>query len=278
MILGASGFIGQELIKELRGYGVECIGFNSSSLDLTTPESAETLSRSLRPSDTVVFLSALTPDKGKGIDTFDKNIRMAMNVYRALEKTPANHLVYFSSDAVYSMDENIISEDTLPNPADLYGLMHFTRERLFKATFDNLLIFRPTLVYGFHDTHNSYGPNRLRRMAQESGEMTLFGGGEETRDHILVQDLVKLLVKALLHKTIGDLNAVTGHSLSYMKLAQMINNIYGGHLKIKTTERQNAVTHRHFDNSHIFKLFPDFIFTPIDEGLSFVHSQELNVA
>lgn len=272
VLLGGSGFIGQEISKILAQKHIPSLSLSSKNVDLTQESSIDTLTRLLKETDSVVFLSALTPDKGRGIEAFEKNMKMAMHVVKALEKKPVSHMVYFSSDAVYSMKESLVNESTIPIPEDLYGLMHFTREKMISMVFQNTAIVRPTLVYGLEDTHNSYGPNRFRRMAEEKGEIILFGGGEETRDHIFVEDLAQLIVKVLMHKSVGQLNAVTGQSISYVDLAHKVAELNGeGEVKIILTLRQNPVTHRHFDNTSICKAFPEFRFVSLDEGLRLVH-------
>lgn len=275
VILGGSGFVGKELSATLDALDIPNIKISSYDIDLTQQNAGELLAKKLQPKDALVFLSALTPDKGKGLEAFDKNIRMAVNVVKALELQKVAHVVYFSSDAIYSMQETIVSEGTIPNPEDMYGLMHLTRERMLKFSFGNLAVIRPTLVYGLHDTHNSYGPNRFRRMAAEKQEITLFGKGEEKRDHIFVGDLVALTTEVLLWKSIGDINAVTGKSISYFDLAAKINTLFDNQIKIIDTERKNPVTYRHFDNAQVFKSFPGFQFISIEDGLSLVHKGTL---
>src|SRR3546814_996991 len=87
-------------------------------------------------------------------------------------------------------------------------------------------LLRPTLIYGAEDTHNSYGPNRLRRMARKDARITLFGAGEETRDHISVDDVYRLILLTLRHRSEGVVNLATGHSISYMELARKIAYLF----------------------------------------------------
>ena len=272
VLLGGNGFVGREISNSLKRENISTLSISSKDIDLTQESSVEKLSSILKESDSLVFLSALTPDKGRGIEAFEKNIKMAIHVSKAIEKQTVSHLIYLSSDPVYPMKETLISESTTPDPEDLYGLMHLTREKMMAMTFQNTAIVRSTLIYGANDTHNSYGPNRIRRMADEKKEITLFGGGEETRDHILVTDLSQLILSILKHKSVGQLNAVTGQSISYFDLAKEIASLYQS-IKVTLTERKNPITHRHFDNTNIFKCFPSFQFTPLKEGLRIVYDQ-----
>ena len=52
-----------------------------------------------------------------------------------------------------------------------------------------IVVLRPSPLYGVADPHNGYGPNRFSRLAAQGGEITLFGEGEEKRDHVFVEDL-----------------------------------------------------------------------------------------
>lgn len=275
ILLGGSGFIGKSIINILKDQKVSYLSLSSKEVDLTCESSVEKLCNLFQEGDSVIFLSALTPDKGRGMEAFEKNMKMAIHVAKALERKPVSHLVYFSSDAVYSMKEPVVTEETLTNPEDLYGLMHATREKMMAMTFKNTAVIRPTLVYGIGDTHNSYGPNRFRRMAEEKKEITLFGGGEEKRDHIFVDDLGQLIVNVLMHKSVGQLNAVTGYSVSYVDLAHKVSALYGeGGVKVILTERKNPITNRHFDHSSVLKAFPSFRFTSLEEGLMLVYEKQ----
>ena len=81
-------------------------------------------------------------------------------------------------------------------------------------------MLRPTLIYGAGDPHNGYGPNRFRRQAAKGEPITLFGEGEEKRDHVAVEDVARLAVRMLMHRSTGVLNAVTGSSTSFRDIAR----------------------------------------------------------
>jgi nucleoside-diphosphate-sugar epimerase len=141
-----------------------------------------------------------------------------------------------------------------------------------------VLVLRPTVVYGLDDPHNSYGPNRFRRAATNDGKITLFGGGEETRDHIHVDNLADLTVRCLLNKSTGLLNAATGISTSFYHVAKMVANQFGDGIEIITTPRANPITHRHYDVTNLIKAFPDFRFTDLVDGIALVHRESLVAA
>ncbi len=276
VVLGARGFIGASLLAVLQRTGIPTLAPSSVELDLISEGAGGRLAAMLRRTDALVVLPAVTPDKGRGISTFLINLHMAANVCAALEKVTPAHVVYFSSDAVYPSDVGRITEESCAQPPDLYGMMHLAREVMLRiSTAARVAVLRSTLVYGSADTHNSYGPNRFRRMAHKEGRITLFGEGEEMRDHILVDDVVALTLRVLRHRSAGTLNLATGRSVTFAELAQKVAALFDRPIEIVGTPRQNPITHRHFDVIALRKAFPTFSFTPLDVGLARAHREML---
>lgn len=275
VVLGANGFVGKALMQSLARHKIAARAIGRAEIDMAADDAAGRLAAELKPDDAVVLLSAITPDKGRGTDSFLANLRMGAALTAALEKSPAAHVVYVSSDAVYPFRTGLVNEATPAEPVDLYGAMHLAREIMMKQVAKTpVAILRPTLIYGAADSHNSYGPNRLRRMARKDGRIALFGAGEETRDHIYIDDVAELIIQAALYRSAGTLNLATGSSISYAELAVKIGRIAKSKIEIATTKRQNPITHRAFDATAVYRAFPAFHFTPLDEGLAASYRDE----
>lgn len=279
VLLGARGFVGAALNRSLQSLGVDTLALGSADLNLAHSNAAADLAARLRPSDTIVMAAAITPDKGRDAAASISNLAMMQSVCAAITKAGCAHLIYLSSDAVYDSAVSLVSESTSASPHDLYGAIHRTRE-IMALNLANVpvLILRPTLIYGIDDTHNSYGPNRFRRSAQKDGTISLFGEGEETRDHIHVDDVAALVVRCILHRSTGILNGVTGTSLSFRGVAALVSRQFDRDITIVPTPRRNPVTHRHYDPTAVIKAFPDFRFVPLDEGIARVHRQMLDLS
>lgn len=275
VLLGGSGFVGQAIADQLQQEGIAVRSFSSAELDLTQESSVQKLAGELKADDSLVILSALTPDKGRDIATFMRNLRMIEHVCKVLAEVTPAHVVYFSSDAVYPLSVNPVSEDSPAAPGDLYGTMHLAREVMLKdAVAERLCILRPTLIYGAADTHNSYGPNRFRRQAAEQGKIVIGGEGEETRDHIFVEDVARLVELILGHASVGLVNIATGQSTDFGTVARWVAAEFGeGVVEVCPTERNNAITYRSFDISTIRKAFPGFLMMPLQEGIARVHRE-----
>lgn len=274
VLLGAGGFIARAIARRLASQDISVLALGRPALDLTRPEAVAALGSKLKGDDAVVVLAALTPDKGRDNATLMKNMAMMQHACAALEMTGCAHLVYFSSDAVYGMGPATVNEDTPAAPQDLYGAMHLARELMARAVPKvPLLILRPTLVYGAEDTHNAYGPNRFRRAAQKDGKIQLFGGGEETRDHIHVDDVAALTTRCLMHRSTGTLNVATGRSVSFAALAGMVAQQFPSCPEIVKTPRANPLTHRHYDIINLVKAFPEYRFIALEDGLARCHRE-----
>ena len=281
VVLGASGFVGNDLIGHLAQLGIPTVPLSSKEVDLSKPESSDMLQQLVAKSDALVFLSAIAPDKGRDVATLMKNLAMGENVARFLGNSPCSQVIYVSSDAVYEDAANPVREASCASPSSLHGVMHLVRERMLSHVLKDsgipFLILRPTLLYGTGDTHNGYGPNRYLRTAQKDRKITLFGEGEEKRDHVYVKDVSRLIGLCLLHRSEGVLNVATGTSLSFLKVAQTVAGLCEAEIEIECLPRAMPVTHRHFDVADTMRAFPSFKFIPFEAGLgeTFENSQHV---
>lgn len=267
-ILGSNGFVGQYLTKVLDDKKIAYKGFTSKELDLINPESTQFLLNNLKAEDTVIFLSCLTPDKGKDSATMFKNLKMADHVAMAIAQKNIAHLVYISSDAVYGVNNNPVSEKTPADLVDLYGYMHWGRELILKEacakTKTPLCLLRPVGMFGKGDTHNSYGPNRFVKMAMEKKKISLFGGGEEKRDHLYVGDFAKIITDVCQKKTEGVLNIATGKAYSFMEVATILGAASGAEIE-NLPKSGGEITHKHFDITNFIKAFPSMTFKTLED-------------
>jgi nucleoside-diphosphate-sugar epimerase len=266
VIIGARGFVGGAIGERLAADKVPMLALTRDELDLLKPEASATLQRSLRADDSVVFVSALAPTRNNAM--LIDNLRMAEAVCAALAAQSVGHLVYISSDAVYSDDANPVTEQSCQQPSSLHGAMHLAREIMLRATLKlPLAILRPTLIYGAKDPHSGYGPNRFRRLAAKGEAITLFGDGEEKRDHVHIDDVAALVSAVLQYRSAGTLNIATGRSASFREIAEMIAALSSRSVEIRGTPRQNPIRHRHFDITDCLKAFPEFHYIPLRDGL-----------
>jgi nucleoside-diphosphate-sugar epimerase len=267
IIFGKSGFIASELAIEFKKKKAKYKFISSKEINLLSSISSQKLKK-FKKKSTIIFLSALTPDKGKGIDIFEKNIKMIINFFKFYDKKFIDHFIYISSDAVYSTSNSIIDESLMCSPQDLYGVMHYAREVFLKENLKNkLTILRPTLVFGSKDTHNSYGPNRLVRSSIKEGKLYLFGKGLDQRDHIYVKDLVKIILIFSFKKISGEFNVATGASISFFQIAKIIKKHFHKKVKFHYIKNDGKISIRKFRINKLRKVIKNFKFTNVKQGL-----------
>ena len=270
VVLGSSGFLGRGLARaSARQPASRPSGSARARSIWRTPRRGARLAERLRPRDVVVFLSALTPDKGRDSGTLMRNLAMCRAVCEATRAVEIAQLVYASSDAVYSFATTLISEATPPVPIDLYGVMHRARELMLASEAKApVAVLRLTAIYGAGDTHNSYGPNRFMRQALKEGRIALFGNGEETRDHLHVDDAVDLILKVISHGSTGLLNFASGSSETFRSVAEMVAAARAGRSRSPPRRDRIPATHRHFDTTNLLRAFPGVRFRALDDGLA----------
>jgi nucleoside-diphosphate-sugar epimerase len=224
-----------------------------------------------------VFVSAIAPAKTSA--QLMANLRMAEAALAAFAAVPPAHLVYISSDAVYADDANPVTERSPVAPSTIHGMMHAARELMFRSEYRSVFAaLRPTLIYGVRDPHSGYGPNRFRRQAAKGEPITIFGEGEEKRDHVAVEDVARLAVRILLHRSTGALNAVTGVATSFNDIAHIVARQFQPTAQVVSVPRPGPrphLLHRFFDIAQCLEAFPDFHFEPLEQGIARVHHEVL---
>ncbi len=274
-VIGAGGFVGSTIAAELGKAKIPVLPITRREADLLSPSGGEALKAMLARDDAVVFVSAVAPAKNTA--QLMANLRMAEAAVAAFAAVPPAHLLYISSDAVYADDANPVTEASALAPSTMHGMMHAARELIFRTEYRGpFACLRPTLIYGARDPHSGYGPNRFRRQAAKGEPITIFGEGEEQRDHVAVEDVARLAVRMLMHRSSGALNAVTGVSISFHDIAQIVAKQFAPAAKVVSAPRPGPrphLLHRFFDISECYKAFPDFHFESLADGLARVHKE-----
>ena len=267
VIFGSNGFIASNLINILKKKNQNFISIPKSKIDLTNKIKSKKIKNLLKNNDTVIFISALAPVKD--IVSFNKNIDMACNFIDNINKIKIKKFIYISSDAVYSDSKKSLNEYSKTSPDNLHGLMHLTREKLFKQHFNKITIIRPTLIYGFNDPHNGYGPNSFYRLAKKNQNINLFGKGEELRDHVHISDVVNSIYKICKTKKNDKFNVCSGSLISFYEIAKLIIKTTCSKSKIIFKKRKTPMPHngyRPISNKFIKKTIK-FNFLKFKDGI-----------
>lgn len=275
VVVGASGFVGCAIADALENKGASVTRIGRTEVDLLASDSATKLARLIEGAQSVVLVSAIAPVKNA--EMLRQNIQMIDVMAAAVRDAQPAHVLNIGSDAVFADCSAPLNETSCRGAESLHGIMHLTREVMLQdaQAGRSFATLRPTLIYGANDPHNGYGPNRFMRQAAANQPITLFGEGEERRDHVWIGDVAELAARIVLYRSTGSLNAVTGQVTSFRDLAGIVSTLYSG-AQIIGSKRQGLMPHdgfRPFDASAISKAFPDHAMTLPQAGLRCVFEE-----
>lgn len=261
-VIGASGFVGQNVCFELSSQGFEVIRINRKSADFSEKSSLKQIVETLRGVDLIVFAAAKAP--ARNVNDLILNDLIFANFLDVVEQIKPKFILNISSDAVFGDQTDALKEDSIRAPESVHGIMHLSREVLLGQLDIDCAILRPTLIYGPDDPHSGYGPNKFIRQALSGQKIELFGRGEEVRDHVYVGDVARLAALIITERFVGSLNAVSGIPISFREVAEIVLEKVGSTSRssIDFINRVGPMPHngyRVFDTSKLKRTFPDFV-------------------
>jgi len=271
VILGHTGMIGRPLYEHLKEQGSEVQGFASKQVNLLDESSLAALEPHVDEATTLIFASANTPDKGNTIARFEENVRMAANVGRFLETHPVRKCVLLSTDGVYRMGDEPVTEGSPLDVEGFYPLGKYAAERILAQVVASkkldLLVLRPTGVFGPGDTHNSYGPNRFIAQLADTKSVRLFGTGADVRDHLYLDDLVRIVAALAASDATGIINVASGESRTFASVVDDLREVAPFEFAVENAPGGSTPTTRTFDLACLRAALPDINFTPFKDAL-----------
>ena len=246
-IFGSKGFIASNLIIYLKKNKYNFTAFDSNDVDLTNSQQCkEKLKKINFDNSNIIFLSGLRPNKNKELHYMINNLLMIYNLNKSINLKNIRQFVYISSDAVYSKNLEYFSEETKPLPDTSYGFMHLMRENFLKENISpgKLTILRPCAIYGLYETFFNYGINGFLNEVKTKKTITLFGKGEELRDHLYVKDLIEVILISIKNLICGTFNVSSGKCLSFFEISKIIKSNFDKNIKIKYMPRKVPIIHK----------------------------------
>lgn len=205
-VIGGSGFIGTELVRQFRESG-QSVRISDKAKSITYPElwthadvrDVSTLMSALAGSDIIYNLAAEHKDNVRPRSLYDEvNVRGAANVCRAAEALSIQRIVFTSSVAVYGFANPGTDEAGTLRPFNDYGRTKMLAENVFREWVArergrSLVIVRPTVVFGPRNRGNVY--NLLKQMA--SGRFVMVGSGRNIKSMAFVENVAGFLRTAV---------------------------------------------------------------------------------
>jgi UDP-glucose 4-epimerase len=187
--------------------------------------------------DTCIHLAAIvsvTKSILDPIDTTDNNVNGTLSVLESCSKNNVTNFVFASSAAVYGEPTTLpLYEEHTLKPLSPYGASKVAGEA-FVMAYKNCGKLHNTISLRFF---NVYGKGQNPEYAGVITKFTdrlakglppvIHGDGNQTRDFIFIEDVVKSITIAANAKVSGVFNIGTGIETSINNLAEMMIKIFG---------------------------------------------------
>src|SRR5690606_39170950 len=99
VVVGARGFVGAAIVRNLRKRGVAVLPLARGEIDLLQPGAGRKLAEHLRPTDALVAVAAIAPVKTPAM--LKDNITIIEALAEAIRARPVAHVLNIGSDAVF---------------------------------------------------------------------------------------------------------------------------------------------------------------------------------
>ncbi|KND55999.1 ADP-L-glycero-D-manno-heptose-6-epimerase [Candidatus Paraburkholderia kirkii] len=254
IVTGAAGFIGSNIVKALneRGENRVIAADNLTRADkfknlvdceiddyLDKTEFVERFKRGDFGRVRAVFHEGACSDtmETDGRYMMDNNFRYSREVMDACLAQGAQFL-YASSSATYGGSSRFVEEREYEKPLNVYGYSKFLFDQIVRQVLpqakSQIVGFRYFNVYGPRETHkgrmasvafHNFNQFRLEGKVKLFGEYNGYAAGEQTRDFISVEDVVKVNLFFFDHpEKSGIFNLGTGRAQPFNDIASTVVN------------------------------------------------------
>lgn len=160
-----------------------------------------------------------------------------------------NLLVNLSSISVYGVTDSIAAESSPASPINLYGRHKLELENFFESNFmSKILNLRISNVFG--DSFFDDVVNKLIMSIKHNKSIELMEPSLHFRDYISIDTLVNLIVEMIHNRhalnKVDVFNVSGGHSISILRLLQMIEEIFQTPIEYRISPIDNSVIGKSF--------------------------------
>jgi GDP-L-fucose synthase len=291
LVTGGAGFLGSQVVEELRAQGARHIVVpRSRDTDLTDAAATRRLFDQERP-DLVMHLAAKVGGIGANQKLpgtfFRDNMAMGLNVLEEARRVGTRKLVIAGTVCAYPKFATVpFREDALwdgyPEETNApYGVAKkalLVMAQAYRQEFgSNFVMLFPVNLYGPNDNFDlgtsHVIPAMIRKvetaLERSDSEVVLWGDGTPTREFLYVDDAARGLVAAALKYDAPEpVNLGAGFEISMRDLAESIASKLGYRGKLTwDTSRPNGQPRRMLDTSRARERFGFAAQVGLDEGL-----------
>ncbi len=266
LVTGGAGFIGSNVVDALINEGNEVAVVDNLStgkkenlnsrvkfynVDIRDTDSIRSVFQEFQPEIAYHFAAQIDVRKSVANPAFDAEVNVvgSANLFKLAVDSKVKRIIFSSTGgALYGqVDEVPADEDTPIKPICAYGVAKYCTEQYldyFKRLYGvESVVLRYANVYGpRQDLLGEAGVVAIFTGKILRGEpITIFGDGNQTRDYVYIEDIVKANLLALNGEE-GIYNIGTGVETSVNELVQIFEEILGKKIvPVYATKRQGEV-------------------------------------
>lgn len=293
LITGGAGFIGSHVAQHCLNLGHEVVVLDdlSGGFEDHLPQGVtfvkgsvydEVLVESLFNQYKFEYVYHLAAYAAEGLSHFirrfnyNNNLIGSINLINESVKHKVKCFVFTSSIAVYGAGQLPMTEATVPQPEDPYGVSKYAVELDLKAAHEmfglNYVIFRPHNVYGENQNIGDKYRNVIgifMNQIMQGKQLTIFGDGTQTRAFSYIDDVAIPIAKSVTvpeaYNQVFNIGADKPYSVN--ELAKVVCKEFGVEPNINYLSARNEVLHAYSDHTKAHRIFGAPTGIDLEEGI-----------
>jgi GDP-L-fucose synthase len=294
MILGASGFVGQNVCNHFKQNNISFIPVSKSSgTDLRDLAQCEELFSTHKPEYVIncaAHVGSLNYVTKMASDVILDNTRILLNLYDSLSRQSSKSVVINPiANCAYPAVADTFEEDNWMNGHLHRSVLSYGSTRRFLWHIGESFYMQHGIKSVYLFVSNMYGPfdstdpNKAHALnaliskfvkAEKEGkkEIEIWGTGVAIREWLYAPDFARVLemiiTKKIKYGLDEPLNIAQNFGLSVRELTNLINHKFNGKFEINWNHSMpDGAPKKVMDDRRFKKVFPDFKFTDFDKGI-----------
>ena len=249
LVVGGAGYIGGSVTEALMKRNIPFTVYDSllyehqylKPLDFIFGDIRDTekLKKILPDYSHVIWLAAIVGDPACKIKP-ELTVTVNQDSVKWLSENYDGRIVFLSTCSVYGQNNDLIDENSKPNPLSLYAETKLKAESYLKEK--NCLIFRLGTVFGVSDTFSrirmDLAVNYMTANAIKKGSLSVFGGSQ-WRPFVHVKDVGEIIVQNL-DKNINGIYNLASFNTQIRDMGKLISEITNCKIELAEEKFQDA--------------------------------------